>query len=399
MGFRGAFYAWESADTGEETTPEKIIDPNGRVIEVLCGKQEWHIAADVPYAVWQYWQTTGDDEFVLEAGAEILLETARFWASCAVQENDGQFHIRGIIGPDEYHEHIDDNAYTNEMARWTVQRADELIGDMKRRWPERWQDLAQRLALGDEELAHWRDVARRLVVLADPHTSLIEQFEGYFGLEDIDLGQYEGRTAPMDVVLGRERTQRSQVIKQADVVALLALLPDEFERRVVEENFRYYEPRCGHGSSLSHGLHGIVAARLGQTEAALRHFRKTAAIDLGPSTVPSAGGIRIAAQGGLWQLAILGFAGLSVAAEGLGLQPALPAQWRSMAFRIRWRGRRLHLCIQQDPELVTASLEEGEPIVLRVDDQQRSLATGSSERLEWRARVAKTGDETPTVTA
>jgi trehalose/maltose hydrolase-like predicted phosphorylase len=382
MGYRGAFFAWESADTGEETTPEKIIDPNGRVIEVLCGKEEWHIVADVAYALWQYWQMTGDDAFMLDAGAEILFETARFWASCAVLEDDGRYHIRGIIGPDEYHEHIDDNAFTNEMARWNLERATEFLGSFEQQWPERCRELLNTLGLGDEELALWRDVAQRLIRQFNEDTGLFEQFEGYFKLEDIDLGHYEGRTVPMDVVLGRERTQKSQVLKQADVVALIAL-QDSFDRRVVEENFRYYGPRCGHGSSLSHGLHGVVAARLGETEAALAHFRKTAEIDLGPTTVPSAGGIRIAAQGGLWQVAILGFAGLRTTAEGLRLDPSLPASWRSMRFRACWRGRVIELRIEQDPRLVTAVLDKGEPLRLRVKGRECTVAAGTPQRLEW----------------
>ena len=104
MGWRGAMYAWESTDTGEETTPEQLIGPNGELIQVLCGTQEQHITADVAYAVWQYWEATGDDAFMIDAGAEILLETARFWASRAGPEADGKRHIRGVIGPDEYHE-------------------------------------------------------------------------------------------------------------------------------------------------------------------------------------------------------------------------------------------------------------------------------------------------------
>ncbi len=338
MGYRGAFYAWESADSGDETTPERIVDPNGRVIDILCGKEEWHIAADVAYAVWQYWQVTGDDDFLLKAGAEILLDTARFWASSAALEPDGHFHIRGVIGPDEYHEHIDDNAYTNVMARWTLERASDVVQTLQERWPETWRALSEGLAIGHVELAHWRDVAERLAVRRDPNGRLLEQFEGYFELEDIDVAQYEGRTVPMDVVLGRERTQRSQVLKQADVVALLALLPDSFDRRALEQNFRYYERRCGHGSSLSQAMHAIVAARLGHMDLARRYFQGTAATDLGPTTVSSAGGVRIAAQGGLWMAAILGFAGLSVAADELRVQPSLPEHWRQMAFRVRWRG-------------------------------------------------------------
>jgi len=120
LGYRGALYAWESADTGDEATPPHVVGPDGMVIPILCGTQEQHISADVAYAVWHYWQATEDTAFLLEAGAEIVLETARFWASRATLEDDGRFHIRRVIGPDEYHESVDDNAYTNVLARWNL---------------------------------------------------------------------------------------------------------------------------------------------------------------------------------------------------------------------------------------------------------------------------------------
>ena len=157
LGYRGALYAWESTDTGEETTPEKVIDSEGRLIPVLCGIEEHHISADIAYAVWQYWQATLDDEFFLAAGAEILLETARFWASRATLENDGRYHIRGVIGPDEYHETIDDNAFTNVMAAWNIERGLDAIAALGERWPDHRQRIRDRLALHDAELAHWTE--------------------------------------------------------------------------------------------------------------------------------------------------------------------------------------------------------------------------------------------------
>jgi trehalose/maltose hydrolase-like predicted phosphorylase len=135
----------------------------------------------------------------------------------------------------------------------------------------------------------------------DVQTGLFEQFVGFFNLEEIDLAQYAHRSTPMDVVLGRERTQRSQIIKQPDVVALLALLPSEFEQRSKIANFRYYEPRCDHGSSLSQATHALVAARLGFTELAISYFREAASIDLAETISASAGGVHIATLGGLWQ--------------------------------------------------------------------------------------------------
>ena len=322
MGWRGALYAWESADTGAETTPEQVIGPDRQVIDVLCGKQEQHISADVAYAVWQYWQATGDEGFLRDAGAEILLETGRFWASRAQPEADGYRHIRGVIGPDEYHEHIDDNAFTNVMARWNIRRALDVAALLRERWPECWASLSSRLGLDDAELKQWLNVAETMATGLDPETGLFEQFAGYFALEEIDLADYAGRSVPMDVVLGRERTQRSQVVKQADVVALLGLLPEEFAGDTGAANFRYYEPRCSHGSSLSPAMHGLVAARLGYSEMALRYFRQTAAIDLADTHVAIDGGVHIAALGGVWLMAVFGFAGLSLRERRHGDRPA-----------------------------------------------------------------------------
>ena len=333
MGWRGALYAWESADTGAEATPEQVIGPDRRVIDILCGKEEQHISADVAYAVWQYWQATGDEGFLRNAGAEILLETGRFWSSRAQPEADGYCHIRGVIGPDEYHEHIDDNAFTNVMARWNIRRAIDVAALLRERWPECWTSLSSRLGLDETELSQWRSTADTMATGLDSKTGLFEQFAGYFALEEINLADYAGRSVPMDVVLGRERTQRSQVVKQADVVALLGLLPEEFAGETGAANFHYYEPRCGHGSSLSRAMHGLVAARLGYSEMALRYFRQTAAIDLADTHVAINGGVHIAALGGVWLTAVFGFAGVSLRSDGVVINPQLPAGWQRPQLR------------------------------------------------------------------
>ena len=384
MGWRGAFYAWESADTGAETAPEQVIGPDRRVIDILCGTQEQHVSADVAYATWQYWQATADEEFLLDAGAEILLETGRFWASRAQPEADGTRHIRGVIGPDEYHEHIDDNAFTNVMARWNMRRALDVAALLRERWPETWARLSSRLELDDVELKQWRSAADTMATGLDPKTGLFEQFAGYFALEDIDLTDYAGRSVPMDVVLGRERIQRSQVVKQADVVALLGLLPDEFAGETGAKNFHYYESRCGHGSSLSRAMHGMVAARLGHSELALRYFQQTAAIDLGDTHVAIDGGVHIAALGGIWLTAVFGFAGVSLLSGGLAVDPRLPANWRSLSFGLQWRGRCLRIKIEQTEQILEATLEAGEPMTLVVSGEPYELHRDRTLRiLRW----------------
>ena len=375
MGFQGALYAWESAATGTETCPEHAISPDRRIVDVLCGTQELHISADVAYAVWHYWQATGDDVFLRDAGAEILLETARFWASRAQAEADGRHHIRGVIGPDEYHDTIDDNAFTNVMARWNIRRGLEVAALLQQRWPERWTSLSGTIGLNGAELSAWAAVAATIATGLDPQSGLFEQFAGFFNLEPIDLAHYAGRSVPMDVVLGRERTQTAQIIKQADVVALLALLPEEFPHGAAATNFGYYEPRCSHGSSLSAALHGVAAARLGQSEMAMRFFRQTSATDLADTHAAIDGGVHIAALGGMWMMAVLGFAGLTVDAAGLGLNPQLPAGWQSLAFSVQWKGRHVSVSLQNAGEIAQVTLTSGEAMTITLDGKHHRLTT------------------------
>jgi len=342
-GARGAFYAWESADTGEDVTPASVVGPGGVTIQIRLGQQEQHISADVAFGAWTYWRVTGDDVFLLEAGAEIIIETARFWASRAEPGSDGKRHIRGVIGPDEYHEHVDDDAYTNGMARWNLRTAVAVVQDMATRWPEPWAELRATLKLEDAELDEWLAAARDLYTGLDPKTGLIEQFRGYFALKDLPISSFVSRTVPVDLLLGLDRVMPFPIIKQPDVLMLIYLLWDEFTPEVREANFRFYEPRCAHGSSLSPCIHALLAARLGHMDLAERYFRQASQIDLSDNMGNAAGGVHIAALGGLWQAAVFGFAGLRLTEDGPRLDPKLPPGWRELSFRIRWRGKDYNL--------------------------------------------------------
>jgi trehalose/maltose hydrolase-like predicted phosphorylase len=365
-GYRGALYAWESADSGEETTPPYVIAPDGEVVRILTGEQEHHISADIAYAVWQYWQASGNDDFLLQAGAEIVIETARFWASRGRLEQDGCYHIRKVIGPDEYHEAIDDNTYTNGMAQWNLERAVEVAYLLAKQWPEHWRAFAARLNITEEEIRTWAEIARQMYLGYHPQRGLFEQFAGYFLLEDIDLKPYTPRTLSMDVLLGRARTQQSQVIKQADVVMLIYLLWDRFTPAVREANFRYYEPRTDHGSSLSPAIHACVAARLGHRKLAMRYFRQAAEIDLANNMGNAAGGVHAAALGGLWQTAVFGFAGMHPALGRLAFAPNCPPNWRSLRFPVQWRGNCLRLRIE--PALFEITIEGASPVMIAVGE-------------------------------
>ena len=375
LGYGGALYAWESADTGEDVTPDSAVAPDGRVVKILTGRQEDHISADIAYAVWQYWQATADEEFLVTAGVDLLIETARFWATRGCLETDGRYHIRAVIGPDEYHETVDDNAYTNVMAQWNLERAAETVEWLRMNRPNTWCAICDRLGVEPDEPASWVRLAGAMMTGFDPWSNLFEQFSGFFQLDDVDLETYRARTLPIDLVLGHERTQKSKVIKQADVVALSALLWDRFPSAVHEANFRYYEPRTAHGSSLSPAFHALVAARLGDVGLAARYFQEAADIDLAAHMGNAAGGMHMATLGGLWQAAVFGIAGITLRPHGLAIDPHLPLAWAQWSFRLQWRGRTLAITLSREPRQVTVDLQIGEPMTVEVGQSGQTVVT------------------------
>jgi trehalose/maltose hydrolase-like predicted phosphorylase len=385
-GYQGALYAWESADSGEETTPRMVVAPDGRVISILSGEQEHHISADISYAVWQYWRATADDKFMVDAGADILVETARFWASRARTEADGHAHIRAVIGPDEYHETVDDNAYTNVMARWNLDRAADAVAILKQEQPADWKQLSARLALTEDEPTAWRRIAAALVTGFDPDTGLFEQFEGYFGLEEVNVIEHRKCATPIDICLGRERTRQSKAIKQGDVLALSALLWDEWPRAVHEANFNYYEPRTAHGSSLSPALHALVAARLGDGALARSYMRQAGEIDLANNMGNAAGGVHMAALGGLWQAAVFGVAGVRLREDGIALDPHLLPGWSEMRCSVRWRGCVLRLTLAADPARIEVGVDGSGELTLAIVDGPECRAHPG-----WRYVVGREG--------
>ena len=333
FGYEGALYAWESADTGEEATPEFVSLPDGTRLTVLTGLHEHHIAADVAWAVWQYWRVTGDDAFVEEMGAEIVVETARFWASRTTVDADGRHHICEVIGPDEYHEGVDDNAFTNVIARWNLRAAAALC--------ERYPGVADRLGVTASDLDRWEEVAEGLVELFDPATGLYEQFAGFFERENVRAVDLAPRPFPGEMVVGVDRLRTTQVVKQADVLMLGIMLPDEVGDEVQKTNYRYYEPRTCHGSSLSPAMHALVAARVGDQDDAMTYFHLAGGVDLDNRMGNAADGVHIATMGGLWQAAVFGFGGVRADGDAVRIDPRLPAAWDRLAFPIRWRGARI----------------------------------------------------------
>jgi beta-phosphoglucomutase len=343
-GYEGALFAWESALSGDEVTPRWVAGPQEEeLVRIWCGDIELHINVDVAYATWQYWCAAGDDAWMARYGAEIILDTAVYWGSRVEWNADhGRFQISDVIGPDEYHEHVDNNAFTNRMVRWHLQTALEVLRWLHQTYPDRATELIEKLDLMPERLEHWRAVIEDIYVPYDPETGLFEQFEGFFKLEDVDLAEYEPRTRSMQAVLGIEGANERQVLKQPDVLMLLYLLRHVYDRDTLRVNWDYYASRTDHtyGSSLGPAIHASLAAQLGRPEEAYEHFTRAALVDLGNVRGNVADGIHAASAGGLWQALVFGFGGVQLTADGPQVEPRLPPGWDRLKFGLKWRGQR-----------------------------------------------------------
>jgi len=206
------------------------------------------------------------------------------------------------------------------------------------------------LDLSPERLAHWANIIGCLYILHDPETGLMEQFEGFFELEDIDWQALEPRRRSVQSLLGIERANQVQTLKQADVLMLLYLLGDRYDLETKQVNWDYYAPRTDHtyGSSLGPAVHAILACELDMPEVAYGHFRRAALVDLEDVRGNAAEGIHGASAGGVWQALVFGFAGLRLTAEGYTLNPRLPATWRRLAFSFRHRGLEVRVDLPDD---------------------------------------------------
>jgi kojibiose phosphorylase len=323
-------------------------------VRIWTGDIEIHISSDVAYAIWQYWLVTGDDAFLIERGAEVILDTARFWASRAEWNADlGRYELSDVIGPDENHEHVNNSAYTNYLVRWHLRMAIDLVDWLRQHASATAGTLLARLAIDEAALARWREVSQRIYTSYDPKTHLVEQFQGYFQRKDIRIPDYEPRTNSIQYILGIEGANQVQVLKQPDVLMLMYLLPDAFEPQVVQANYDYYTPRTdlAYGSSLGPSIQAIMGCRVGQVGEAYENFMRAARADLVDVRGNVRDGIHGASAGGLWQAVVFGFGGLAFGPVGPVTSPALPPHWRRLAFKIQYRGQTLSFDLHQPTEV------------------------------------------------
>lgn len=351
-GYEGAQFPWESAwiDDGEVTPVWGAADiVTGLPTKIWSGFIEQHITADVAYGAWEYYMVTGDEDFMERCGYELILDTAKFWASRLEEGVDGKLHINDVVGPDEYKEHVDDNAFTNHMAAWNIRKALEYCGLLRSEKPALYKALDEKLGLAALEPV-WEDKLSRLYLPQPREDLVIPQDRTYLTLKDIDLTKYKKQENVGSIYrdYNQEQITHIQVSKQADILIMFLLLENQFSAEVKAANWNYYEPRTLHDSSLSLSTHCILALDMGNREMAYELFQKAAAIDVGPNMKTSDAGIHAASLAGVWQSVVFGFGGVRMLDGRLRMNPSLPESWRGLDFFIHWQGQKLHVSLSHE---------------------------------------------------
>jgi kojibiose phosphorylase len=364
-GFKGARYAWESADSGAETAPKWTTDGQQRF---WTGEEEIHVSAAVAYGVLTYVAATGDDEFLRDYGAEILLQTSRFWAS-RLEWNSAadRYELTRVMGPDEFHEHVDNNAFTNRMVQWHLHKTVEALESLRASYPDELADLCDRFGATWVEVQSWREIADRIYIPYGADGTLIEQFQGYFERADVPITNRDENGMPIyPAGLDHYTCNGTMLLKQPDVVMLLHVLSDEFTSEVKRENYEFYEKRTMHKSSLSPAIHAIFGLRVGHFEKALQYLERSAFVDLRNNQGNTEEGVHIASAAGTWQALVFGFGGFAVKNQEMSFQPWLPADWSGLRFKLQWQGREVAVALRHGAMslLLRGRDERDEPVTV-----------------------------------
>jgi trehalose/maltose hydrolase-like predicted phosphorylase len=368
-GGKGAKFPWESAGTGIETTPKWLPAGEGKMVRCWTGDREIHVIADVAFGAWQHYMATGSESFMERMGLQLIVETARYWAYRAKREDLGkgkyQYVIREVIPPNEYHECVDNSLFTNAMARWNILKALELL--KKPKYRKKAKTLMDELGITEDELAHWKDVADHIRIPYDEKKDLYPECDGFFELEDVDLSTFD-----------HTRHNERQIIKQADVLLALYLLPELTDPESFRRHYDYYVPRTDHGSSLSPGVHVLFSRLAGYPDKMYDFFQKAGSIDAAHRGHASDAGLHAASLGGGWQSLVFGFGGLAVTKDGLSLDPQLPKQWRRLKFSAMYKGSRLRFDIKKKSIEVSLDADAVKAVHMRVLGQDIAVSPGST---------------------
>jgi len=352
-GYQGAQYPWEAAmPIDAESSPlwggADII--TGEPMKILSGESELHVTSDVAFGVSQYLGATDDQKFAKRMGDEIILQCAKFWASRVEWSTRlNRYQITDVIGPDEYKEHANNNAFTNYMAHWCMEKGANIIADLRQNDMATYTSLDKKLPLA----TLFRDLIEKasMMYLPQPDAEkIIPQDDNYLSYKTINVQKYKesDNTSEIFKDFNLKQLDKIQVTKQADVLLLLKLFEDKFSTSVIKKNWFFYEPRTTHDSSLSYSTHAILANDLGLYDQAFSYFEHACQIDLGTNMQSSVKGIHLGSMGGIYNTVIEGFGGVRIIEDNLSIQPQLPKTWETLKYSLIWQGVKIKVLVTQD---------------------------------------------------
>ena len=374
LSVKGALYPWRTIN-GEEASAY-----------YEAGTAQYHINADIAHALVKYVWATGDEDFLIREGVDILVETARMWVSLGFFAEDGQFHIHGVTGPDEYTTVVDNNLFTNAMARFNLLAATIACKRIAALDDGRWEGICRRLKIDDDEIAEWKRAARNMVIAYDEELGVHPQDQDFLAKEiwDQDL---DAPRRPLLLHFHPLVIYRHQVLKQADVVLAVFLRGDEFTEEQKRANFEYYDPLTTGDSTLSAVVQSIIAAEIGYCDEAFEHFSKALVVDLADVHGNASDGIHVASTGGVWSALVSGFGGMRDYRGDISFDPRVPAEWGALTFRLTVRGTHFRVrCTHDDITIVNLN---GDDFDCTVQGRPVRVPAGQTvvEALDERARV------------
>ena len=365
----GALFPWRTINGDEAST------------FFLAGTAQYHIDAAIMYGLQKYADASGDEDFLLGPGAEMYVETARLWISlgCYPERDPEHFYINGVTGPDEYTALVNNNFYTNVMARENLRRAADIVERLARERPEAHRALVEKTGLAPQELADWRRAAERMLIPYDDRLGIHLQDDSFLDKERWDFENTPAEKYPLLIYYHYLEIYRHQVIKQADTILAMVLLSHQFSDADKKRNFDYYDPLTTGDSSLSACIQSIAAAEIGYDDLALKYFRFAAVMDLADVAGNVVDGAHMASIGGTWMALVYGFGGLDDTDGQIAFRPRLPKGWTRLRFRLTVRGRRLEVDVTRDG--TTYTLREGEPFSITHRGERVALTAGQPRTL------------------
>ncbi len=334
----GALFPWRTIN-GEEASSYYM----GSTIQ-------FHIDADIAYSIKQYLSVTKDDDFLYDFGAEILFETARMWASRGsyIELLDNKFCINEVCGPDEYKPGVNNNCYTNYMAKLNLEFAVETYKKMEREAADKLKQLIEKISLAEEEIKSWQKAADNMYLPFSEELAVHPQDDSFLKKDPLDIDSIPDQELPLVANWHPLAIWRYQIIKQADVIMLMLLLGEQFSIEQKKANYDYYEPKTTHDSSLSPSMYSIIASEIGYREDAYNYFIQTARLDLDDYNENAYKGVHLACMGSAWMVLVQGFAGMRNYQGQLHFKPYLPEKWDSYQFKIKFKDSRLRVKVSTE---------------------------------------------------